>query len=70
MRPLEPRTKKLIGLLSLFPALLLYMGLVLWIADSLPEHWAVYLAYYVVAGTVWAFPLKPFFRWMNRPVAE
>ena len=43
------------------------MGLVLWIADRLPEHWAVYLVYYVVAGTVWAFALKPAFAWMNRP---
>lgn len=70
MPELEPRTKKLIGMLAFGPALLLYMGLVLWVADRLPEHWAVYLAYYVVAGTVWAFPLKPVFRWMNRPAGQ
>ena len=28
-------------------------------------RWAV-LAFYVVAGIAWIFPLKPLFAWMNR----
>jgi hypothetical protein len=70
MRKLQPRTKKLIGLLVFLPALLIYAGIVVTIADYLPNHWAVYLVYYVIAGTVWAFPLKPVMFWMNRPVEE
>ena len=67
---MQPSTKKLIGMMAFGPALLLYVGLVLWVSDRLPEHWAVYLVYYVIVGTVWAFPLKPVFAWMNRPAPE
>ncbi|MBB4658570.1 DUF2842 domain-containing protein [Parvularcula dongshanensis] len=67
---MQPRQKKLIGVLLFLPALILYVGLVLWIADHLPSHWAIYLVFYVVAGTAWAFPLKPVFRWMNSPAAS
>lgn len=67
---LQPRTKKLIGLMVFLPSLVIYMGLVVTVADYLPSHWAIYLVYYVVAGTIWAFPLKPLMGWMNRPVDE
>lgn len=67
---MQPSTKKMIGMMAFAPALLLYVGLVLWVADRLPDHWAVHLAYYVVVGTAWAFPLKPVFAWMNRPAPE
>ena len=26
--------------------------------------WPVHLTYYLVAGTIWALPLKPLLRWM------
>lgn len=67
---LTPSTKKLIGLALFLPALLVYMGLVVTIADFLPQHWAVFLVYYLVAGTVWAFPLKPVMGWMNKPAEK
>lgn len=70
MKPLEPRIKKLIGVIVFFPMLLLYCGVVVTIADYLPNHWAVYLVYYIFMGIVWAFPLKPALKWMNRPVPE
>ena len=63
---MHPRQKKLIAVLAFGPAMLLYIGAVLLVADRLPEHWAVYLAFYLVAGTLWAFPLKPVFAWINR----
>ena len=59
-------TKKLIGLMAFLPALLLYMGAVLWVYDRLPENRLVAFLFFIVAGTVWAFPLKPVFAWMNK----
>lgn len=70
MRPLSPSVKKLIGVMAFAPVMLLYVGLVLWIGDRVPDHWAAHLVFYVLAGTVWAFPLKPVFGWMNKPVPE
>ena len=68
---LRPRQKRLVLTLSFLPALLLYMGAVLWVFDRLPEHWAIYTVFFAVVGTVWAFPLKPVFAWMHRdPYAE
>lgn len=68
--PLRPRTKKLIGIMAFGPAVFLYIGLVLWGAEYVPDHWAAALVFYLLAGTVWAFPLKPFFGWMNKPAPE
>ena len=65
---LQPSTKKLIGTLVFLPAFLIYIGLVVTISDFLPQHWAVLLVYFVIAGTVWAFPLKPLMNWMTKPV--
>ncbi len=64
---LKPRIKKLIGLIAFLPAFILYIGLIVTVADYLPQHWAVMGLYFVVAGTVWAFPLKPLMLWMNTP---
>ncbi len=65
---LQPSTKKLIGTILLLPFLLIYAGVVVTISDYVPNHWAVQLVFYIFAGTVWAFPLKPVMLWMNRPV--
>ncbi|MEM9809657.1 MAG: DUF2842 domain-containing protein [Pseudomonadota bacterium] len=62
---MKSRQKKLIAVLAIMPALTLYMGLVLFVADWIPDHWALDLLFYMVAGTIWAFPLKPVFAWIN-----
>ncbi len=67
---MEPRQKKLIAAIGIMPALMLYVGLVLFVADFIPDHWATDLVFYIVAGTAWAFPLKPVFIWMNKPKPE
>jgi hypothetical protein len=36
------------------------------IGQHLPDHWAVQVAYFGVAGLLWGFPLFPLIRWMNR----
>ncbi|MCI5043393.1 MAG: DUF2842 domain-containing protein [Aquisalinus sp.] len=67
---LDPSLKKLIGLLVFLPAFLLYIGLVVTVSDYLPQHWAILGIYFVIAGTVWAFPLKPLMLWMNKPASS
>lgn len=65
---MEPRTKKLILVLCTVPFLILYAGLVLAIWDFLPDNRLINLVFFVVAGTIWAFPLKPVMGWANKPV--
>ena len=82
MAPLQPRTKKLILVLSAFPFLEAYMGAALALYDGLshllyddyrdvrPYQRVVEVIYFVLAGTLWAFPLKPLMKWGNRPVDD
>lgn len=63
---MSPRLKKLFGLLLLLPALLIYFGAVVTLADKLPSHWFVKMIYFLVAGLLWALPMIPFMRWMER----
>ncbi|MBI1394219.1 MAG: DUF2842 domain-containing protein [Alphaproteobacteria bacterium] len=64
---MEPRVKKLIGLGLMLPYLVIYIVLAVMAADWLPDHWAIDLAYFAVAGTAWAFPLKRLMNWMAAP---
>jgi len=56
----------LIGGFGMLAFLLFYMGLMVAIADHLPDQWAVKLGFFVVAGTAWGAPLIPLITWMNR----
>jgi len=67
---MNPRVKKLIGLLILLPALLVYFGAVVTFSDRLPAHWLVKLAYFLFTGLVWAAPVIPFIRWMEKDPGE
>ena len=67
---MKPRLKKLVGLLVLPPALLLYFGAVVTFSDRLPSFWLVKLAYFVVTGLAWAAPVIPFIRWMEKGPSE
>lgn len=64
---MHPRQKKLILMLGFGPALLAYALLMVWVSQFVPRHWLAQLVYYVLAGTVWAFPLKPVLGWANSP---
>ncbi len=60
--------RKFIGMWILLFGLILYIAAVVTIATAwLPSHWAAQTAFYVVAGVIWAIPLRPFMLWMNRP---
>ena len=68
MAPLEPRVKKLIGVLVGAPLVFVYIGLAAWLGSLLPETILLQLPFYLVAGVIWAFPAKYAVLWMNRPV--
>jgi uncharacterized membrane protein len=63
---LNPRLRKLIGSLGIVAFLAAYVVGVIAIGQHLPDHWAVQVAYFGVAGLLWGFPLFPLIRWMNR----
>lgn len=64
---MQPRVKKLIGLVLAAPLLLIYIGAAAWIGSALPETVLLQAPYYLVAGVIWAFPAKYAVLWMNRP---
>ncbi|HEY4343177.1 MAG TPA: DUF2842 domain-containing protein [Parvibaculum sp.] len=69
MRRLPLRARKLIGTLMLLTFLLFYSLLVMTVAVSghLPANGFVQFAYYLIAGTIWAFPFRYVMIWMLRP---
>lgn len=69
MRSLPLRARKLIGTLVLLTFLFFYSLLVMTIAVSghLPANDLVQFAYYLIAGTIWAFPFRYVMNWMLRP---
>ena len=62
---MSPRIKKLLGLLILLPALFFYLFAAAALSEQLPDFWLIQLIYFIVAGVVWAFPMKYLMRWMN-----
>lgn len=66
---MNPRHKKLLGVVILPVALLLYFGVVVSLADRLPSFWLVQLIYFIVTGLAWAIPTIPFIRWMEKSPA-
>ena len=60
------RVRKLIGLFGILAFLIAYAVVAGMIGERLPRHWAVQLAFYVVAGLGWGVPILPLISWMNR----
>lgn len=63
------RTRKAAGCLALLGYLAIYAILAASLGVALfpvVPAWAQ-LIYYAIAGIVWIFPLRPLFRWMNKP---
>ena len=67
--PLLPiGVRKLLGTVIILVGLTAYTLAAVWLAvDVLPDHWAVQLIFYPIAGIAWAFPTKPLIDWMQRP---
>lgn len=60
------RTRKLVGGILVLAFILLYVGVILAIADRLPESIWIKLTFFLVAGTAWGVPILPLLTWMNR----
>ncbi len=63
---MNPRLKKLIGMLGMLVFLFFYVVLAITIADHLPRHWIIQVIYFAVIGVAWGVPLFPLLSWMNR----
>lgn len=63
---MSPRLRKLIGMFGILGFLAFYVVAISTLGDHVPDHWAVKLVYYALAGTFWGVPLFPLIRWMNR----
>lgn len=63
---MSPRARKFIGLICIVAFCIAYVAVVATVGDYIPDHWAVRLVYFAVAGTLWGVPLFPLIRWMNR----
>lgn len=63
---MSPRLRKFIGLIGIMAFLTFYLVVVATVGDYLPDHWAVRLAYYGLAGILWGLPLFPLIKWMSR----
>ncbi len=66
------RTRKALGCFALLAYLACYIVLAATLgAVLLPmlPMWAAF-AFYLTAGIVWIFPLRPLFRWMNESSKE
>lgn len=62
------RARKAVGCFALLAYLGLYAALAATLGSvllPLIPAWAE-LIYFVIAGIIWVFPLKPLFGWMNR----
>ena len=64
---MNPRMRKLIGLVGILLFLLLYIGAVARLAAYVPDHGPWQFAYYALAGISWGVPILPLISWMNRP---
>ena len=64
-RGLGARGRKAIGLLAFLAGIAVYVSLAIVVADLLPDHWALDLLYFAVAGTLWVWPAARLVRWMQ-----
>lgn len=63
---MSPRIKKIIGFAALLPLLIAYLIAAAALGERIPENQLLKVAYYLVAGIIWAFPAKYLFQWMNK----
>jgi hypothetical protein len=63
---MNPRLRKLIGLFGILAFLLFYVGLVVRVAEFVPNHGPLQFAFFALAGVCWGIPILPLLTWMNR----
>lgn len=60
-------TRKALGMAILIVVMIVYVAVLAVLADYVPDHWAVRLIFFAVAGIAWVLPLRGLLRWINRP---
>jgi hypothetical protein len=60
------RVRKLIGSILVLVFLAVYVGVVVTVADHIPNLWIAKLVFFSLAGVLWGVPLIPLITWMNR----
>lgn len=63
---MSSRMRKMIGIPAILLILLAWVVVAVTVGGYLPQHWAVQIAYYAVAGLGWGLPVIPLMTWMNR----
>jgi len=63
---MPPRIKKIVGSIAMLAFLAVYAFAAILIADLIPDHPALDLIYFVVAGLAWVLPIIPLMAWMDR----
>ena len=63
---MNPRVRKLIGLVGILAFLLFYVGLVARLSAFVPAQGPLQFAFYALAGVCWGIPILPLISWMNR----
>jgi hypothetical protein len=66
---MSPSARKALGSLALIAYLIVFVALAAVLGERVLARapWWAELLYFVVAGVIWALPLKPLFAWMNKP---
>ncbi|MEM8988367.1 MAG: DUF2842 domain-containing protein [Pseudomonadota bacterium] len=68
---MEPKYKKLIGVIVLIVGLTVYAFAAMGLGVAyVPEMWMVELLYYATAGVIWVWPAGKLIAWMSRPKAS
>jgi hypothetical protein len=63
---MTPSWRKPVGMLGIVALIVVWAALVASLSGVVVQwHWALQLAFYVVAGIVWIAPLKPLLRWIE-----
>lgn len=62
---MPPRIKKLIALAVLLPFLLVYVFAAAAIGEQIPPNELLRVPYYIVAGILWAAPVRSLIMWAN-----
>lgn len=63
---MSARLRKLIGLFAILAFLLVYVGVVVSVADYVPAHSIWQTLFFIAAGVCWGIPILPLISWMNR----
>lgn len=68
---MTPNWRKPFGVLAILALVAAWCAIVASAAQSIGSlHWALQLAIYAVAGTIWVVPLGPMLRWMESDSAK